>query len=195
MFLYFCFFKIFQLQPHSRSSPRSPPSSRSTTNPSSSSLTHSHSYHLQHSHPHPHPHGHSRSSSDVPPPLPARNRSLASQISAPNISTSSLSLLSPNSSSSSSSLMGPPSSSNASSCATSPVGNWAPPPLPPRPSVLDKIGEGGHAQSLENIPKSMNLSHVSFLFFGIFLHQLFFSLVYHEFICIFNQYFACIATT
>ncbi|XP_042870466.1 rho guanine nucleotide exchange factor 11-like isoform X2 [Penaeus japonicus] len=103
-----------QLHSHPRSSPRSPPLSRPSF-----------------SHPHsqlPHHQTHTRSVSEIPPPLPARSRSLVSQTSAPNISSSFASL----------------------TCA---------PPLPPRPPHLERVGEGGLAQSLENIHKVQSLSH------------------------------------
>ncbi|XP_063603509.1 uncharacterized protein LOC134779351 [Penaeus indicus] len=103
-----------QLHSHPRSSPRSPPLSRP-------SFSHPHS-HLSHHQTH------TRSASEIPPPLPARSRSLVSQISAPNISGSFASL----------------------TCA---------PPLPPRPPHLERAGEGGLAQSLENIHKVQSLSH------------------------------------
>ncbi|MPC39840.1 hypothetical protein E2C01_033390 [Portunus trituberculatus] len=109
------------LHSQTRSSPRSPPLSRP-----SFSLPHSHHHHHHH-----HP-THSRSVSDIPPPLPARNRPLVSQTSAPNISTSST-------------------SSSSMSLASAP-------PLPPR-LTLERVGEGGLAQSLENIPKGQCLSH------------------------------------
>lgn len=108
----------FQLHSQTRSSPRSPPLSRP-------------SFSLPHSHHHHHP-THSRSVSDIPPPLPARNRPLVTQSSAPNISTSSSSV----------------------SLASAP-------PLPPRLTQLERVGEGGLAQSLENIHKVQCLSHVS----------------------------------
>ncbi|XP_063889548.1 rho guanine nucleotide exchange factor 11-like isoform X1 [Scylla paramamosain] len=111
-----------QLHSQTRSSPRSPPLSRP-----SFSLPHSHHHHLYHP-------THSRSVSDIPPPLPARNRPLVSQTSAPNISTSSTS------------------SSSSVSLASAP-------PLPPRLTQLERVGEGGLAQSLENIPKVQCLSH------------------------------------
>ncbi|XP_042206129.1 rho guanine nucleotide exchange factor 11-like isoform X3 [Homarus americanus] len=101
-----------QLHTHPRSSPRSPPLSRP-------SFSHPHS-HSQH-------HTHARSASDIPPPLPVRNRSLVSQISAPNISIS--------------------------TTLTSA------PPLPPRLTQLERVGEGGLAQSLENIHKVQSLTH------------------------------------
>ncbi|CAL4066068.1 unnamed protein product, partial [Meganyctiphanes norvegica] len=111
-----------QFHSHGRSSPRSPPSSRSH-----------HPISLQ-SH-----HSHTRSQSEIPPPLPARNRSLVTQISAPNISCSSLSLISTS-----------PSSTTFA----------AAPPLPPRPPFqLERVGEGGLAQSLENIHKGPGLTH------------------------------------
>lgn len=85
-------------------------------------------------HSHHHHHTHSRSVSDIPPPLPARNnRILVTQSSAPNISTSS-------------------SSSSSVSLASAP-------PLPPRLTQLERVGEGGLAQSLENIHKVQSLSH------------------------------------
>ncbi|XP_071526476.1 uncharacterized protein [Panulirus ornatus] len=102
-----------QLHTHPRYSPRSPPLSRP-------SFSHPHSQSQHHSH--------SRSVSEVPPPLPARNRSLVTQTSAPNISTSSISLTSA-------------------------------PPLPPRLNQLERVGEGGLAQSLENIHKVQSLTH------------------------------------
>ncbi|KAK8734374.1 hypothetical protein OTU49_006154, partial [Cherax quadricarinatus] len=92
-----------QFHSHPRSSPRSPPLSRP-----SFSLPHSHSQH-----------SHTRSVSEIPPPLPARNRSLVTQISAPSLTS-----LTPA------------------------------PPLPPRHMQLERFGEGGLAQSLENIHKS-----------------------------------------
>ncbi|KAK7065298.1 Rho guanyl-nucleotide exchange factor activity protein, partial [Halocaridina rubra] len=103
--------KDYEAQSHShpRSSPRSPPLSRP-------------SFSYAHGHPH------SQSVSEIPPPLPARNRHLVTQTSAPNISTSSLSL----------------------SCA---------PPLPPRLTHTERVGEGGLAQSLENIHKVQSLTH------------------------------------
>ncbi|XP_047501020.1 rho guanine nucleotide exchange factor 11-like [Penaeus chinensis] len=103
-----------QLHSHPRSSPRSPPLSRP-------SFSHPHSQPSHHQ-------THVRSASEIPPPLPARSRSLVSQISAPNISGSFASL----------------------PCA---------PPLPPRPPHLERVGEGGLAQSLENIHKVQSLSH------------------------------------
>ncbi|KAK8734372.1 hypothetical protein OTU49_006154, partial [Cherax quadricarinatus] len=97
-----------QFHSHPRSSPRSPPLSRP-----SFSLPHSHSQH-----------SHTRSVSEIPPPLPARNRSLVTQISAPSLTS-----LTPA------------------------------PPLPPRHMQLERFGEGGLAQSLENIHKVQSLSH------------------------------------
>ncbi|XP_045595690.2 rho guanine nucleotide exchange factor 12 isoform X4 [Procambarus clarkii] len=58
-----------QLHSHPRSSPRSPPLSRP-------------SFSLPHSH-----HSHTHSLSEIPPPLPARNRSLVTQISAPSLTS------------------------------------------------------------------------------------------------------------
>lgn len=115
-----------QFHSHGRSSPRSPPSSRSHPP-------------ISHQPQHVSQYSHTRSQSEIPPPLPARNRSLITQISAPNISCSSLSLISTS-----------PSSTTFS----------AAPPLPPRPPFqLERVGEGGLAQSLENIHKVPGLTH------------------------------------
>ncbi|XP_076036455.1 uncharacterized protein LOC143022226 isoform X2 [Oratosquilla oratoria] len=121
-----------QLHTYPRSSPRSPPLSRSSF-----------------SHPHSHSFSHSRSSSDVPPPLPIRNRSLVSQISTPNISLPSTISIPSNPSLSSSSLSG---GAGAGAGA-------AAPPLPPRPQQFERLGDGGLAQSLENIHKVHSINH------------------------------------
>lgn len=180
---------FFQLPQSSRPSPRSPTLLRPASCTIGTHIPFSSSHHGAHHHVHSslsfskhtsygHVYTHTRSASDVPPPLPARNRSLMTQTSVPNVSTS----FSPFSSSCYSlhSHTNPPSllqlTTASSTSSTTPLnlsntcvnsfpgggGTALPPPLPPRPPHLERPGvDVSHAQSLENIPKVSNLVHVS----------------------------------